>query len=100
MPSSVTRALSSSTTTKKKTGNLSLTYFESADIEAHWQGIVYDETMRLQAEQTKLQLEKLEATYRLVRTLAHEIRNPLTNIGLSIEGMLDRGLDEGQMSYI
>jgi PAS domain S-box-containing protein len=83
-----------------KTGNLSLTYFESADIEAHWQGILYDETMRLQAEQTKLQLEKLEATYRLVRTLAHEIRNPLTNIGLSVEGMLDKGLDESQMSYI
>lgn len=83
-----------------KTGNVSLTYFETADIEAHWQGIMYDETMRVQAEQTKLQLEKLEATYRLVRTLAHEIRNPLTNIGLSIEGMLDKGLEETQISYI
>jgi PAS domain S-box-containing protein len=82
------------------TGNVSLTYFETGDIESHWQGIIYDETMRAQAEQTKLQLEKLEATYRLVRTLAHEIRNPLTNIGLSIEGLMDRGLDESQQAYI
>jgi PAS domain S-box-containing protein len=83
-----------------KTGNLSLTYFETADLEAHWQGIMYDETMRVQAEQNKLQLEKLEATYRLVRTLAHEIRNPLTNIGLALEGMIDKGIDEGQISFI
>jgi PAS domain S-box-containing protein len=83
-----------------RTGNISLTYFDTADIDAHWQGIMHDETMRVQAEQTKLQLEKLEATYRLVRTLAHEIRNPLTNIGLSVEGMLDKGLEESQISYI
>jgi PAS domain S-box-containing protein len=83
-----------------KTCNLSLTHFDTGDIPAHWQGIMYDETMRVQAEQTKLQLEKLEATYRLVRTLAHEIRNPLTNIGLSIEGLLEKSLDETQTSYV
>ncbi len=83
-----------------KTGNVSLTYFETEDMEAHWQGIIFDETMRAQAEQEKIQSEKLEATYRLVRTLAHEIRNPLTNIGLSIEGLLEKGLDESQMTYI
>lgn len=80
--------------------NLSLTYFETEDIEAHWQGIVFDETMRVQAEQAKLQGEKLEATYRLVRTLAHEIRNPLTNIGLSLDGLMDKGLDEDKVPYI
>jgi PAS domain S-box-containing protein len=83
-----------------KTGNISLTYFETADVEPHWQGIIYDETIRLQAEQTKLQLEKLEATYRLVRTLAHEIRNPLTNIGLSIDGLVDKKPDDGHMQFI
>jgi PAS domain S-box-containing protein len=83
-----------------KTGNVSLNYFETEDVEAHWQGIMYDETMRAQAEQEKIQSEKLEATYRLVRTLAHEIRNPLTNIGLSIEGLLDKGIDEPHMPYI
>ncbi len=83
-----------------RTGSISLTYFETGDVESHWQGIIYDETMRLQAEQTKLQTEKLDATYRLVRTLAHEIRNPLTNIGLSIDGLLDKGLDESKVPYI
>lgn len=83
-----------------KTGNLSLTYFEAEDVEPHWQGIIYDETMRAQAEQEKIQSEKLEATYRLVRTLAHEIRNPLTNIGLSIEGIMDKGLDEQQLPFV
>lgn len=83
-----------------KTGNLSLTYFETEDIQAHWQGIIFDETMRVQAEQTKLQIEKLDATYRLVRTLAHEIRNPLTNIGLSLEGIMDKNMDEAQIPYI
>lgn len=83
-----------------KTGDISLTFFETDDIESHWQGIIYDETMRLQAEQTKLQLEKLEATYRLVRTLAHEIRNPLTNIGLSIDGLSEKGLDETQTQFV
>lgn len=83
-----------------KTGNVSLTYFEAEDVEAHWQGIIYDETMRVQAEQEKIQSEKLEATYRLVRTLAHEIRNPLTNIGLSIEGLVDKGIEEHHTPYI
>lgn len=85
---------------ESRTGSLSLTYFEAGDLEPHWQGIIYDETMRLQAEQTKLQMEKLEATYRLVRTLAHEIRNPLTNIGLSIDGLLEKGLDSSQMPFV
>lgn len=83
-----------------KTGNVSLTYFETEDVEAHWQGIIYDETIRAQAEQEKIQSEKLEATYRLVRTLAHEIRNPLTNIGLSLEGLMEKGMEESQMTYV
>jgi len=83
-----------------KTGNLSLTYFDTDAVEAHCHGIMYDETMRAQAEQEKIQSEKLEATYRLVRTLAHEIRNPLTNIGLSVEGLLEKGIDDVRMPYI
>jgi PAS domain S-box-containing protein len=70
-----------------KPGNVSLTYFEDENFDVLWQGIVYDETLRLQSEQTRLQSQKIDATYRLVRTLAHEIRNPLTNIGLSLEGI-------------
>lgn len=83
-----------------RTGNLSLTWFEEGDVEPYWQGIIYDETLRAQAEQEKIQSEKLEATYRLVRTLAHEIRNPLTNIGLSLEGIEDKGLSEEQLPFL
>ena len=83
-----------------KTGNLSLNYFEDDNEASYWQGIIYDETMRVQAEQAKLQSEKLEATYRLVRTLAHEIRNPLTNIGLSLEGFLEKGIQDTQKPYV
>ncbi len=83
-----------------KTGNLSLNYFETDNENAYWQGIIYDETMRVQAEQAKLQSEKLEATYRLVRTLAHEIRNPLTNIGLSLEGFIEKGVQDAQKPYV
>lgn len=83
-----------------KTANLSLTWFEAGDVESYWQGILYDETLRARTEQEKIQSEKLEATYRLVRTLAHEIRNPLTNIGLSLEGIMDKNPDEGQLPFI
>lgn len=75
-------------------GNLSLTYFELPDQQSYWQGVVIDETIRQQAEQTNLQKEKLDATYRLVRTLAHEIRNPLTNIGLSVEVLEEDNIEE------
>lgn len=37
------------------------------------------------AQQEALLAEKSAATTRLIRTLAHEVRNPLTNINLSIE---------------
>lgn len=83
-----------------KACNLSLNYFETDNETAYWQGIIYDETMRVQADQAKLQSEKLEATYRLVRTLAHEIRNPLTNIGLSLEGFVEKGIQDAQKPYV
>jgi len=82
-----------------KSGNMSLTYFEDENLAVHWQGIVYDETLRLQNEKNKLQAQKIDATYRLVRTLAHEIRNPLTNIGLSAEAM-DTPKESEQQSYL
>ncbi len=83
-----------------KIGNVSLSYFEPEDMGAYWQGIIFDETTRVQAEQEKIQTEKLEATYRLVRTLAHEIRNPLTNIGLSIEGLQEMDIKDHHVQYI
>ncbi|HYF30399.1 MAG TPA: PAS domain S-box protein [Chitinophagaceae bacterium] len=49
------------------------------------QGIIHDITNLKKAEKATLQAEKLAATGRLVRTLAHEVRNPLNNINLSVD---------------
>lgn len=49
------------------------------------QGIIHDITNLKRAEKATLQAEKLASAGRLVRTLAHEVRNPLNNINLSIE---------------
>lgn len=51
---------------------------------AFFQVILHDITRRKQAEQDLLIAEKMAATGRFVRMLGHEIRNPLTNIDLSI----------------
>ncbi|MFL5747923.1 MAG: PAS domain S-box protein [Niastella sp.] len=53
--------------------------------KGYMQGIVHDITNLKKAEKATLQIEKLAATGRLVRTLAHEVRNPLNNINLSVE---------------
>ncbi|HKP32871.1 MAG TPA: ATP-binding protein [Chitinophagaceae bacterium] len=49
------------------------------------QGIMHDITNLKKAEKATLQAEKLAAAGRLVRTLAHEVRNPLNNINLSVD---------------
>jgi PAS domain S-box-containing protein len=49
------------------------------------QGIIHDITNLKRAEKATLQAEKLAAAGRLVRTLAHEVRNPLNNINLSVD---------------
>jgi PAS domain S-box-containing protein len=53
--------------------------------QGYMQGIVHDITNLKKAEKVTLQIEKLAAAGRLVRTLAHEVRNPLNNINLSVE---------------
>ncbi len=49
------------------------------------QGIIHDITYLKKVEKATLQAEKLKSAGRLVRTLAHEVRNPLNNINLSLE---------------
>lgn len=64
------------------------------------QGIIHDITNLKKMEKTTLQGEKLAAAGRLVRTLAHEVRNPLNNITLSIEQMQHDMKDETSSIYI
>ncbi|MEO7307526.1 MAG: ATP-binding protein [Ferruginibacter sp.] len=49
------------------------------------QGIIHDITSLKKAEKVNILLEKLNVTSRLVRMMAHEVRNPLNNIMLSAE---------------
>jgi PAS domain S-box-containing protein len=64
------------------------------------QGIIHDITNLRRMEKATLQAEKLAAAGRLVRTLAHEVRNPLNNITLSVEQMLQDSKDEATELYL
>jgi PAS domain S-box-containing protein len=64
------------------------------------QGIIHDITNLKRMEKTTLQTEKLAAAGRLVRTLAHEVRNPLNNITLSIEQMQQDLQDDTSRVYM
>jgi len=65
------------------------------------QGILHDITTLRKEERVTLQAEKLAATGRLVRTLAHEVRNPLNNITLSVEQLQqDKELEDSAELYL
>ncbi len=58
-----------------------------------FQGIIHDLSLRKQAEQDLLVAEKLAMTGNIARSIAHEVRNPLTNLNLALE-QLDDDLGE------
>ena len=60
---------------------------------------MHDITNLRRAEKANLLIEKLGATGRLVRTLAHEVRNPLNNINMSVEQLLQNN-DENDESQL
>ncbi|TDB65184.1 hybrid sensor histidine kinase/response regulator [Arundinibacter roseus] len=64
------------------------------------QGRFHDVTLQKQSERERLFSEKLAVTSRLVRMLAHEVRNPLTNVNLSAEQLESEIEDEGLIFYI
>ncbi len=51
----------------------------------YYQGIIHDITALKKAEKATLRTEKQGVAGRLVQILAHEVRNPLNNINLSLE---------------
>lgn len=73
-----------------KVNNLGIVYY---------QGIVHDITRRKKAEQDLQMAEKLAVSGRMARTLAHEVRNPLTNINLSVEQLAEDIKDENCQTY-
>lgn len=54
-----------------------------------FQAIVHDQTMRKKAEKDLLIAERLSMTGKIARTIAHEVRNPLTNLNLALEQLKD-----------
>ncbi len=73
---------------ERKTCMLSASFETDDQGQEYIQGILHDITELKKAEKANLQMEKLAATGRLVRTLAHEVRNPLNNINMSVEQLV------------
>jgi PAS domain S-box-containing protein len=67
---------------------LNLSKEKDSNNNPYFQGILHDITTQRRNERATLLAEKLAATGRLVRTLAHEVRNPLSNIHMSLEQLL------------
>jgi PAS domain S-box-containing protein len=76
---------------------LSLSMEMDADDNLYIQGIIHDISNLKRAEKATLQAEKLNSANRLVRALAHEVRNPLNNINLSVEQMAQEAGEAGSV---
>jgi signal transduction histidine kinase len=61
---------------------------------------VHDITNLKKAEQANLQAQKLAANERLIRILAHEIRNPLNNITLAVDQLHVTREDEAKQKNL
>lgn len=68
--------------------------------EQEFHGTLSDITAIRQTEQGRLFTEKLAARGRFARTVAHEVRNPLTNIALSAEQLESEDLNEDALYYV
>ncbi len=75
-------------TGERRTCIFSLTAPLDSTGHIYYQGLIHDITNLRKAEKANLMVEKLGATGRLVRTLAHEVRNPLNNINMSVEQLV------------
>ncbi len=64
------------------------------------QGIIHNITLLKKSEKAFLQTEKLNAAQRLLLTLAHEVRNPLTNIYLSLDQLKPNVTAEGPQHLV
>lgn len=64
-----------------------------------YQGIIHDLTHRKQAERDMLIAERLSLTGKIARTIAHEVRNPLTNVNLALD-QLRKEIPDGNDSAV
>ncbi|MEO8769923.1 MAG: ATP-binding protein [Ferruginibacter sp.] len=61
---------------------------EEGEEGKYYQGIIHDISFLKKAEKATLRMEKRGVADRLVHVLAHEVRNPLNNINLSLEQLI------------
>jgi PAS domain S-box-containing protein len=85
---------------EKKNCILSISSETSPSGEKYIQGIIHDMTNLKRIERATFQIEKLRSTATLLRTLAHEVRNPLTNINLSVEQLKPEMTGEDANIYL
>lgn len=82
---------------KKRNCILYLAIENDSNNQSYIQGILHDITNQKKTERATLLAEKLAATGRLVRTLAHEVRNPLSNIHMSLEQLSNNTVGEDKI---
>jgi signal transduction histidine kinase len=87
-------------TGEKKICIFSLTAPINATGNVNYQGLMHDITNIRRAEKANLMVEKLGAAGRLVRTLAHEVRNPLNNINMSVEQLVSEPETDDSPMYL
>ncbi len=89
---------------KTKSGNLKdciLSLSLETNRSGHYyQGIIHDITNLKKAEKAMLRTEKRNVADRLVHVLAHEVRNPLNNINLSLEQLSPEFLESDNKIFI
>ena len=78
---------------QKKNCLISMIFQTNIENNINIQGVFHDITKRRKAENDLATAEKLAVTGRVVRMIGHEIRNPLTNINLSLEQIESELLD-------
>ncbi|MDJ1492312.1 PAS domain S-box protein [Cytophagaceae bacterium DM2B3-1] len=71
----------------------------SNEDNSYYQGTLHDVTEKKRLERNATLAEKMAASGRLVRTMGHEIRNPLTNINLALDQLEAELVDDSFSLY-
>ena len=61
--------------------------------------VLTDITDKIQLQREREAMERFANIGKVSRVLAHEVRNPLTNINLAVEGLYDENKEEGLKDY-
>lgn len=65
-----------------------------------YQGIIRDVTEQKRAQQELVLAEKLTITGQIARSIAHEVRNPLTNLSLALEQLKEELPEDDQYTVV